>query len=111
MSSPEYLRRHYGKVAEDKPKPRLSSPKNLQRRLGAANGIYEAPSKPVDTVIEQPDDISFPLLPMKVPAFEIDKWKVGSTSLSAKGTKTLYPDDALAVPEKIKNMPINVSDK
>ena len=81
MSSPEYLRRHYGIVAEKGEAPRLSSPQNLPRRTREIHGIYEPP--PVDVQISDDPEKRSPFLGL-MPE-QLIPWKIRE----ADGVKNL----------------------
>ena len=101
MSSPEFLRRHYGITPDDPVKPRLSTPTNITRRLTGDNGIYEqqsfaVPAKyekidPVDEDLEHTNLIS---VPAPLTAKEL-AWR----KRKATGYKTITTADVLVTPD------------
>lgn len=110
MSSPEYLRRHYGVVPPKGEDPRFSTPENLGRRTAAVTGIYEAHSADLklDPTAE-PETPAIQVVSVKDPVIAGTKqWSIGISPDKASGAKTLKVSDFLTIPEyppKVYNVP------
>jgi hypothetical protein len=90
MSSPEYLRRHYGITQPEVKTQRISTPENLARRTAAVSTSPDiTPFKPAET--KDLPDVS--LTPSPTPAYSIS-WAKGA----AVGNRNVEPQDYLDVP-------------
>lgn len=102
MSSPEYLRRHYGVVPPTAEAPRISAPENLARRTAAIVGIYE------------PHPADIPVNPK--PKFEkpsVQILRVGDPNIAggilwskrqAAGARTVKKADFMSIPEQVPDI-------
>ena len=106
MSSPEYLRRHYGIVPPTGETPRFSTPENLGRRTAAVTGIYEPRS--ADIPINPKPKLEAPLIQIvsvQDPLIAGNKnWSIGISPNKASGAKTLKVSDFLITPEQPPNV-------
>jgi hypothetical protein len=101
MSSPEYLRRHYGIVPPTGETPRFSTPENLERRTGAIAPSVDIPLNPKPK-LEAP---SIQIVPVQDPLIAGNKnWSIGISPLKASGAKTLKVSDFLIIPEQLPNV-------
>jgi hypothetical protein len=105
MSSPEYLRRHFGITADETVQPRFTNPENLDRRTKGDNGIYVDSSTPIAKTAEmpeQPKTVQLVDAPAPVAA------TLGWTKRAASGNKTITDADIKVVPTSTKNIPLAV---
>ena len=101
MSSPEYLRRHYGIVPPTGETPRFSTPENLDHRTGADVHSTDIPMNPKP----KPEPLSIQIVPVQDPLIAGNKnWSIGISPLKASGAKTLKVSDFLIIPEQSPNV-------
>jgi len=102
MSSPEYLRRHYGVVSPTGETPRFSIPENLARRTAEKVGIYE--THPVDIPIKPKPKTEAP--PPNI--ITVQDPNIGGgitwTKRQASGTRTIKKADLFVVSEQEPNV-------
>lgn len=104
MSSPEYLRRHFGIKADETVQPRFTNPENLVRRTAGDNGIYVDRSSPVEKTAvtpEQPKTLTLVNAPSPVAA------TLGWSRRNASGNKTITDADTVETSTS-KNIPLAV---